>query len=81
VNFLVEHSSKVLNGEEGVGGKELFYLGRRRNTKVESVGMPLIKRIGRLIKKKLFRLTPVSYLDLIPVNATNMKTAACSFSF
>ncbi len=56
VNFLVEHSSKVLNGEEGVGRKELFYLGRRRNTKVESVGMPLIKRIGRLIKKKFFRL-------------------------
>ena len=49
MNFLVEHSSIVLNEEEGVGGKELFYLGRRRNTKVESVGMPLIKRIGRLI--------------------------------
>ena len=55
-NFLLEHSSKVLNGEEGVGGKELFYLGRRRNTKVESVGMPLIKRIGRLILKNFFRL-------------------------
>ena len=78
MNFLVEHSSKVLNGEEGVGGKELFYLGRRRNTKVESVGMPLIKRIGRLIKKKSLDL---SNLDLMAVNATNMKTAACSFSF